>query len=64
MKQLLRSTTHRYYLFSLLKDCAFFTAVLVPFFTEWGGISLFQVQILQSWFMFWLFVLEVPTGAI
>lgn len=45
-------------------DCAFFTAVLVPFFTEWGGISLFQVQILQSWFMFWLFVLEIPTGAI
>lgn len=64
MKQLLRSTTHRYYLFSLLKDCAFFTAVLVPFFTEWGGISLFQVQLIQSWFLFWLFVLEVPTGAI
>lgn len=64
MRYSLSSTVHRYYLFSLLKDCALFTAVLIPFFTEWGGISLFQVQILQSWFMFWLFVLEVPTGAI
>lgn len=39
-------------------------AVLVPFFTEWGHLSLFQIQFLQAWYMFWVFVLEVPTGAI
>jgi MFS family permease len=58
------NTIWKYYAFAFLKDLAFFSAVLVPFFTEWGGISLAQVQILQSWFMFWLFVLEIPTGAV
>ena len=54
----------KYYLFNFLKEFALFSAVLVPFFTQWGNISLFKVQILQSWFMFWIFLLEVPTGAI
>ncbi len=38
--------------------------VLVPFLTDWGKISLNQVLLLQSWFMFWIFALEVPTGVI
>lgn len=64
LKNNIGSTIWRYYAFTFLKDLAFFSAVLVPFFTEWGGISLLQVQILQSWFMFWFFILEIPTGAI
>jgi len=60
----IKSTVWRYYLFCFLKNFAFFSAVLVPFFTQWGQISLTQVQVLQSWFMFWIFLLEVPTGAI
>lgn len=52
------------YAYAFFKDFAFFSAVLVPFFTQWGGISLFQVQLLQSWFSLWVFILEVPTGAI
>lgn len=55
---------NRNYLYSFFKHFAFFSAVLVPFFTDWGHISLFQVQILQSWFSVWVFVLEIPTGAI
>lgn len=58
------NTIYRYYLFVFLKDFAFFSAVLIPFFTEWGHISLAQVTILQSWFMLSIFLLEVPTGAI
>jgi len=42
----------------------FIGGVLVPFFTDWGGITFTQIMILQSWFMFWIFVLEIPTGAI
>lgn len=50
--------------YSLFKDFAFFSAVLIPFFTDWGHITLFQVQLLQSWFSLWVFIFEVPTGAL
>lgn len=52
------------YVYAFFKNFAFFSAVLVPFFTDWGHISLFQVQLLQSWFSVWVFALEIPTGAI
>lgn len=42
----------------------FLAAVLVPFYTDWGHISLFQIMILQSVFVFSVFLLEIPTGAI
>lgn len=58
------NTIWRYYIFSFLKDFSFFSAVLIPFFTQWGHISLTQAQILQAWFLFWIFILEIPTGAI
>lgn len=43
---------------------SFLGGVLIPFFTDWGHISLTQIQILQSWFMLWVFILQIPTGAI
>src|SRR3989339_1470629 len=55
---------HKNYAYAFFKDFAFFTAVLVPFFTQWGGISLVQVQLLQSWFSLWVFIFEIPTGAV
>jgi len=36
----------------------------MPFFTEWGKISIAKAQLLQSWYMFWIFLLEVPTGVV
>jgi MFS family permease len=42
----------------------FFSAVIVPFYTRWGGITLAEVLFLNAWFMFWNFVLEVPTGSV
>ncbi|MBI3980653.1 MFS transporter [Candidatus Microgenomates bacterium] len=53
-----------YYFYTFFRNFAFFAAVLVPFYTEWGGITLFQAQLLQSWFTFCVFALEVPTGAV
>jgi len=53
-----------YYFFVFLKDFLFFSAVLVPFYTQWGKIDQAKIQLLQSWFMFWLFLLEVPTGVV
>jgi MFS family permease len=60
----MNKTINRYYLYKFLVDFSLFSAVLVPFFTKWGGITLLKVQFLQSWFMFWIFILEVPTGVI
>ncbi len=42
----------------------FFAAVMIPFFTEWGGLKLSEVLFLNSWFMLWNFILEVPTGTV
>jgi MFS family permease len=42
----------------------FVAAVLVPFMTEWGGLTLVQVFILNAWFMMWNMLFEVPTGAV
>ncbi len=64
MGNTLAHTIHRYYTYNFLRDLFFLSAVLVPFFTDWGGITLFQVQLLQSWFMLWVFLLEIPTGAV
>ena len=42
----------------------FFAAVMIPFYTEWGGLKLSEVLLLNSWFMLWNFLLEVPTGTV
>ena len=57
-------TIRRYYAFSFLENLHFFSAVLVPFFTDWGHITQAEIQLLQSWFMLWIFLLEIPTGAV
>lgn len=48
----------------LLSWMFFFSAILVPFFTEWGKLTLSEIFILNAWFFFWNFVLEVPTGTV
>ncbi len=48
----------------VLGSLHFISAVLVPFYTDWGGISFAQVLLLQSWFMAWAFLLEIPTGTV
>lgn len=35
---------------------------LLLFFKDWGGLNQMQTQSLQSWFMLWIFLLEIPTG--
>ena len=59
-----KQTLIKYYLYVFFKNASFFAAVLTPLFTDWAGLGLFHAYFLQSWFMFWSFVLEVPTGVI
>ncbi len=42
----------------------FFSGILVPFFLDWGKITFTQIMTLQSIFVFSIFLMEVPTGAI
>jgi MFS family permease len=58
------SNIPKLYLLRALFWMHFFAAVLVPFYTDWGGIPLSRVLFLNAWFMFWNFALEVPTGAV
>lgn len=52
------------YAYKFLLSLHFIGGVLVPFFTDWGGIRFSQVMLLQSFFVFSVFLLEVPTGAV
>ncbi|MFX1570265.1 MAG: MFS transporter, partial [Promethearchaeota archaeon] len=36
----------------------------IPFMTIWGGLSFFQIMILQSYFTAMIVLLEIPSGAI
>ncbi len=52
------------YIWSALVRMHFFAGVLVPFFTDWGGLTLSQLFLLQAWYFLCIFLLEVPTGAV
>lgn len=58
------SNIRKAYVFNFLTSLHFIGGVLIPFFMDWGKISFFQIMILQSWFVVWVFLLEVPTGAV
>jgi len=64
MPNLIQSNIWKIYLFNFFISLHFVGAVLIPFFLDWGKISFFQVMILQTWFVIWVFLLEIPTGAI
>jgi len=59
-----KSNIWKIYVFEFLISLHFIGGVLVPFFLDWGKISFTQVMILQSIFVFSIFLLEVPTGAV
>ena len=59
-----QSNLWKMYLFQFFTSLHFLGGVLVPFFLDWGQINFTQIMILQAWFMFWVFILEIPTGAV
>jgi len=63
-KSILKSNIWKMYIFRFFISLHFIAGVLIPFFLDWGRISFFQIMVLQSWFVLWVLVLEIPTGAI
>lgn len=51
-------------LFMFLRGFQLFASILVPFYMDWGGISYFQISILQAVFVIFVFLFEIPSGAI
>lgn len=52
------------YYYQFLTGLHLITGILVPFFTEEGGMNFSWVMGLQAWFWFWQCAFEVPTGII
>ncbi|MCP5104391.1 MAG: MFS transporter [bacterium] len=64
MKRSFKANIRKMYAVRLLFNMYFISAVLVPFYTEWGHIKFSQILFLNAWFMFWNFLLEIPTGTV
>lgn len=64
MKYSYEANLWKMYAVRLLFNMYFISAVLVPFYIEWGQIKFSQILFLNAWFMFWNFLLEIPTGTI
>jgi MFS family permease len=60
----IKSNIWKMYLVNFLKNLQFFGAVAIPFFLEWARVDYTRIFILQASFMFWVFVLEIPTGVV
>ncbi|MFH1229703.1 MAG: MFS transporter, partial [Candidatus Aenigmatarchaeota archaeon] len=59
----MKNNIRKLYLFNFFVSMHFIGGILLPFFTVWGGLSLTQMFLLESWFSLWLFVFEIPSGA-
>ncbi len=64
LKLSFESNIKKMYLMRFLYNLHFISAVLVPFFTDWGGLKFSWVLLLNAWFFFWIFLLEIPTGTV
>lgn len=54
----------KFYLFKFLVGFLLLAGISVPFFQDWGRLSFYQVMILQSCYMLFIVIFEIPTGAV
>ncbi len=59
-----RTNIRKVYAGAFLKNLQFFGPVSVPFFIDWLRVDYTRMFILQAWFLFWVFTLEIPTGVV
>ncbi len=59
-----KSNIFKYYIFSFILGIHTVRAVYYPYMTIWGGLSFFQMMLLQSYFTAMIVILEIPSGAI
>ncbi|MGB5909722.1 MAG: hypothetical protein WBH31_00875, partial [Promethearchaeia archaeon] len=55
---------YKAYLYSFIIGIHTVRAVYYAYMTDWGGLTFSEQMILQAYFMFMIFLLEIPSGAI
>ena len=63
-KKKYKSNISKLYIFYFIMGIHTVRGVYLPFMMDWGGLTFFQIMILQSYFMLMIFLLEIPSGAI
>jgi MFS family permease len=59
-----RSNIYKSYAAVFLKNLQFFGPIAVPYFLDWLRVDYTRMFLLQAWFLFWVFTLEIPTGVV
>ncbi len=63
-KQIFQPNIWKLYLFQFFIGFHMMTGILMPFFLDWGGLTFFEVMMLQGFFTFMILVFEIPCGAV
>ncbi len=64
MERNYKSNIIKIYILSFILGIHTVRAVYYPYMTIWGGLSFFQMMLLQSYFTAMIVILEIPSGAI
>jgi MFS family permease len=59
-----KSNIYKYYIYQFIFGIHTVRGVYFAYMTDWGGLNFFQIMALQSYFMFIIFIFEIPSGAI
>ena len=64
MERSYKSNILKVYIFSFILGIHTVRGVYIPFMMKWGGLSFFQIMMLQSYFTAMIVLFEIPSGAI
>ena len=64
IKNKISRNVRKFYLYGFILGIHTVRGVYYPYMTVWGGLTFFEMMLLQSYFMFMIFILEIPSGAI
>lgn len=59
-----KSNIYKYYIYQFIFGIHTVRGVYFAYMTDWGGLNFFEIMALQSYFMFIIFIFEIPSGAI
>ncbi len=59
-----KSNIYKSYIFHFILGIHTVRGIFIPYFTIWGQLTFFEIMLLQSYFTFMVFLLEIPSGAI